>query len=427
MVDRGRRKTIGLRSFRQVVVLLVLWTGASGCIGPKAVRYTRLRYNEVVRDTNDEQLLMNIVRLRYADSPVFIDLPNITSQFEMAGRGNYLGGYGNQYKGRTSLGYGELSLRDTPTLSYHPREGREIAKSLLTPLSSDLFIVVNAGANIEQLLLLTINDINDVPNAPRATTLMPKVPEDNSQFLRGIQLLDSLRNRDATELAFGTHEETEESSDPILQRSVRGSDLLKAAQEGYVYRAKGTNQMTLRKREKDLFLRVRDPYVDSPEMQEIARIFHVTPGLGKYRIKSELSDEVKSELSDDANAKVPNPLESDTIYMNLRSILQIMTFLSKGVCVPEEHVQSGVVPMTPGPDGRPFDWTQITAGNFRVHAQKHRPHNTEVAIQYRGYWFSIAENDVHSRATLAILEILFALQESDGRSVGPMLTLPLGG
>ena len=44
-----------------------------------------LRYNEVIRDTNDEQLLINIVRLRYADSPVFIDLPNITSQFEVAG------------------------------------------------------------------------------------------------------------------------------------------------------------------------------------------------------------------------------------------------------------------------------------------------------------------------------------------------------
>ncbi len=420
MDDRDRRKTIGHRSLRQVVVVLVLWAGASGCIGPKAVRYTRLRYNEVVRDTNDEQLLMNIVRLRYADSPVFIDLPNITSQFEMAGRGNYLGGYGNQTPGRASLGYGELSLRDTPTLSYHPREGREIAKSLLTPLSADLFIVVNAGANIEQLLLLTINDINDVPNGLRATTLTPQVPEDNTQFLRGIQLLNSLRNRDATELALGTHEETENSSDPISQGSVNGNDLLNAAREGYVYRSiQGKNQVTLRKREKELFLRVRDPYVNSPEMQEIARIFHLTPGLNKYRIKSELSNE--------ANEDLPNALEDDTIYMNLRSIIQIMTFLSKGVCVPEEHVQSGVVPMTPGPDGRPFDWTQVTAGHFRVHASKHRPRNAEVAIQYRGYWFSIAENDVASRAALAILEILFALQESDGKNVGPLLTLPLGG
>jgi hypothetical protein len=148
-------------------------------MGPSAIRYTRIRYNEVIRDTNDQQLLLNIVRLRYADSPVLIDLRNITSQFEAASRGNYLGGTGNQFRGHTNLGFGELSLRDTPTLSYHPREGREIAKVLLTPLSADLLIIVNAGADIEQLLLTTINDINDVANAPGATVLTPKEPSDN--------------------------------------------------------------------------------------------------------------------------------------------------------------------------------------------------------------------------------------------------------
>src|SRR5262245_35794104 len=197
MDDWSRRPTLRRRSIPQLVVLLVAWAGISGCVGPKAVRYTRMRYNEVVRDTNDEQLLINIVRLRYADSPVFIDLPNITSQFEMASRGTFLGGYGNQFPGRANLGFGELSVRDAPTLSYHPREGREIAKSLLTPLSSDLFIVVNAGANLEQLLMMTLNDCNDVPNAPSATTLIPVVAEDNSQFLKAIRILSSLRARDA--------------------------------------------------------------------------------------------------------------------------------------------------------------------------------------------------------------------------------------
>ena len=69
-----------------------------------------------------------------------------------------------------------------------------------------------------------------------------------------------------------------------------------------------------------------------------------------------------------------------------------MTFLSKGVCVPEEHVATGVAPMTPGPDGRPFDWTRVTAGHvLRPLRQKHRPQDAEVAVQYRGYWFYIAQ------------------------------------
>jgi hypothetical protein len=387
-------------------------------LGPSAIRYTRLRYNEVVRATNDEQLLLNIVRLRYADSPIFIDLPNITSQFEAVGRGNYLGGFGNQTPGHASLGFGELSLRDTPTLSYHPREGREIAKALLTPLSSDLFIVVNAGANLEQLLLMTINDSNDVPNAPRATTLLPRVPEDNALFVRSIQLLASLRDRDATELAFGTIDDAEDASDPIPVSSIQGRDLLNAVKDGYVYRTQGQGQMTVKKREKQLFLRIREPFVHSPDVQEIERIYHLIPGRNKYRIKSELSEEV---------SEAPNPLGNDTIYLNMRSILQVMTFLSKGVCVPQAHELSGIAPVTPGPDGRPFDWTRITAGNFTVHSQKHRPRDAEVAAHYRGYWFYIAPDDVKSRSVLAVLEITFALQESDGRAAGPILTLPIGG
>jgi hypothetical protein len=378
-----------------------------------------MRYNEVIRDTNDQQLLLNIVRLRYADSPVFIDLPNITSQFEAASRGNYLGGTGNQFHGHTNLGFGELSLRDTPTLSYHPREGREIAKSLLTPLSSDLFIVVNAGADLEQLLLMTINDINDVPNAPEATIMAPKHPGDNAEFRRGIHLLSLLRDRDATELAFETSEESDISSDPIPKSSIQGRDLLNAAKDGYVYRTRGEGQATLLKREKELYLRVRPAYVGSPEMEEVARIFHLAPGLRKYKIKS--------ELAEGAEPNLPSALGSDTFYLNLRSVLQMMTFLSKGVCVPEEHVRSGIAPVTPGPDGRPFDWTYVTAGHFFVCSQKHRPRGAEVAVPYRGYWFYIPQQDVNSRAILAILEMLFALQESEGKHVGPLLTLPIGG
>ena len=105
MEARARSMTTWRQLIRRAVVLLALWSGASGCVGPNAVRYTRLRYNEVLRDTNDQQLLLNIVRLRYADSPVFIDLPNITSQFEVAGRGNYLGGAGNQFRGQTNLAW----------------------------------------------------------------------------------------------------------------------------------------------------------------------------------------------------------------------------------------------------------------------------------------------------------------------------------
>jgi hypothetical protein len=85
------------------------------------------------------------------------------------------------------------------------------------------------------------------------------------------------------------------------------------------------------------------------------------------------------------------------------------------------------VPVTRTADGQPFDWTLITAGNFVVHVQKHRPRYAEVAVPYRGYWFYIAPDDVDSHAIPAIPEVVFALQESDGKSAGPLLTLPIDG
>src|SRR5215472_12025377 len=150
----GDRRRTGPRwgGLARGAILLAACVTCAGCLGPNAVKYTRMRYNEVYRSTNDEQLLMNIVRLRYADSPVFIDLPNITSQFELAAGGSDPGPSGSQ----TNFGVAGAWGRDTPTLSYHPREGREIAKALLTPMSADLFSLLNAGGSLEQLLLMTI-------------------------------------------------------------------------------------------------------------------------------------------------------------------------------------------------------------------------------------------------------------------------------
>lgn len=413
------------------VVLLAIWLVTSGCVGPVAIRSSRMRYNEAMRVTNDEQLLTNLVRLRYADSPIFVDLPTITSQFELAGTGSYNGGYGNQYPGLARLGFGEISVRDAPTLTYQPRQGRDIAKALLNPLSADFFSVVNAGARLDQLLWLTLDDINDVPNAVRATTLDPHAPDDNARFLRGVRLIMEIDDRGGVEIGYETAESTENASDPITARLIEGSDILAAAKDGYSFRTQADGRVVLRKREKELSLKIRDPFTDSPEMREVAQIFHLTPGLSRYKIKSDLQADVANGPPSSERG-LPSPLPEadavhDTIHLNLRSMLQVMTFLSKGVCVPQEHVKKGIVPTIPGPDGRPFDWKTVTAGNFLVASQKHRPRNVEVAIPYRGYWFYIPREDVGSRSILAVLEILFSLQESEDKARGPVLTLPAGG
>ncbi len=54
-------------------LLMCLWSvllAAWGCsLGPRTVDNGRLQFNEAVKTTSEQQLLLNIVRLRYTDSP----------------------------------------------------------------------------------------------------------------------------------------------------------------------------------------------------------------------------------------------------------------------------------------------------------------------------------------------------------------------
>src|SRR5262249_8776302 len=55
-----------------------------GCqFGPRALEQNRLRYNEAVNRTTEEQLLLNIVRLRYNDTPSSLAVTTIATQYEL--------------------------------------------------------------------------------------------------------------------------------------------------------------------------------------------------------------------------------------------------------------------------------------------------------------------------------------------------------
>ncbi|MFO0957943.1 MAG: hypothetical protein U0800_11030 [Isosphaeraceae bacterium] len=410
--------------FRRIGVPLLLMALAGigpGCIGAPAIRQTRLKYNDAVRTTTDEQILVNIVRLRYADSPVFLDLPNITSQFELSGRGSFLGGYGNQYPGQANLGNGEFALRDSPTLSFQPRTGKDFGRTLAQPLTVELLRLVVNTTNPEPFFLMAVDDMNDIENAPEATALVPDHPEDNADFRSLMGLITAFRLKRSVELAVDAFEV--EASDPIPEANVGGTSALEAARAGFVYRAKGRDRAVLKKRQKTLALKIKREARNAPELLEFERRLGLVPGQEMYRFRSELYDD---EDNEESFGMLPNPLGEDTIYLKMRSMLEIMTFLSKGVEIPPEHVARRIAPITCDPvTGAVYDWSSVTAGLLRVRWHKTRPKDAEVAVPYRGYWFSIAEDDVASRATLATVELLLTLQESGGEELGPVLTLPV--
>ena len=55
----------------------------AGCaIGPKTLPFFRQSYNTALERSNNEQLLLNIVRLAYGDTPYFLNVDNIAAQLE---------------------------------------------------------------------------------------------------------------------------------------------------------------------------------------------------------------------------------------------------------------------------------------------------------------------------------------------------------
>ena len=118
--------------------------------------------------------------------------------------------------------------------------------------------------------------------------------------------------------------------------------------------------------------------------------------------------------------------QPDYVGIRCRSLLGIMFFLSQAVEVPPDHVAAGLVTVTKAKDGRPFDWRLLTDRVLRVHSQKTEPSNAFVAVRDRGWWFWVAEDDPDSKATFALLDILYSLQQATGRGKMPVLTLPVG-
>jgi len=76
------------RRFAHALFLIAVACVATvGCMGSWAMRGTRLHYNQSLSHTASQEMLFNIVRMRYGETPTFFDLPSIISQTEASVNG----------------------------------------------------------------------------------------------------------------------------------------------------------------------------------------------------------------------------------------------------------------------------------------------------------------------------------------------------
>jgi len=111
-------------------------------------------------------MLLNLVKLRYGDAPVFLDVASIITQYQVQGSVSLSGSWFNNpslYPAQVLGGAGTYS--DRPTVTYSPLVGERFARSLMTPIPPSAIIsLMQAGYPADLVLRLTVHSINGLQN-----------------------------------------------------------------------------------------------------------------------------------------------------------------------------------------------------------------------------------------------------------------------
>ncbi|MDR3144080.1 MAG: hypothetical protein LBT64_01095 [Puniceicoccales bacterium] len=350
--------------------------GSSGChsVGPGVIKHSHSRYGDAVVSSLDAQLLTNIVRLKYRDNPMFLDVGSITESRSFGIDGGLSKGKWFPH-GKSSINEVDpfLSFKNlqAPTISYRPLRGKEFIKHMMTPIPLSVTLgLSSSGWKLQRVFNACIEKINDVENAPSASGPMPRNKPNYEKFY---EMTDALKRlEDAGLIVIGIDPENS----------------------------------------KNLVLRLKPSASKNVDVIEFKRLLGLDQNKSEFRFEGNF---LKASAND--------------IVVRTRSLMGILFYLSHAVDVPEEHVQKGLVQTTICADGSVFDWANNASGTLlKVHCASERPAGAFVATRYRGHWFYIDDDDLHSKSTFMFISTLFNLQagEASAADVMPMLTIPVG-
>lgn len=367
-MDHDRTMTPSLVSLGLLLALML-----QGCtsMGPGSLRAGRAEYNQAIQRSNDEQMLLNLVRLKYRDAPFFLGVGSVSAQMNytagLSGNGSFNPGVKPSGGVGLSLGYAEK-----PTVSYAPLQGEQFIKQLLTPLSLDrLVLLYHSGWSAERIFRICVQRINSVRNAPRASGPTPGTEPVFQEFREVASLLRTLQLQDEIDLMFDIHNG---QTLPVL-----------------VHKAGGT-------------------HAGSDWEKLLTR-------LGVEGTHDRLF------LTEDARVVAP-----EFLHVKTRSFMGVLFLLSQSVVAPEEDEEKGVVTVTRDAAGQRFEWRRLTGGLMHIDQADHAPGaQAAVAIRYRERWFFVADNDLTSKSTFSLLHQLFSLQAGKINVQSPLLMLSAGG
>jgi len=349
------------------VFLLLAALGGCTHLGPPSVAVDRFDYSAAISDSWKHQTLLPLVKLRYMDLPVFMDVASIVSGYslqtgvsvnsifssEKAVQGDY-----------TSIG-GQAVYTDRPTITYVPTTGDKFLRGLITPIDpKNIFFLLQSGYAADFILGMAVESINGVRN--RSTT-GGMVREADPEFLRALDLLREVQAAGA----FGMR---------VEEDKVKGST-------GVVFF-----------RHDDVPLEIAE------KVGEIRRLLKLAADPQKFTLLYSPVRGAENELA-----------------VNIRSMLQIMMAFASYLEVPEAHLKDQSA--WPSPE------TSLTAENrrhnVRIYSGKNKPAGAFAAVRYRDYWFWIDNGDRQTKRALTVVMFFFTLAETESPQKLPLITIPV--
>jgi hypothetical protein len=349
------------------LVLAVLFIAGCTHIGPGTVRHDRFDYNAALADSWKEQILLNIVKLRYVDTPVFLDVASIVSGYTVESTLSAGGSVFNSDGVVPGVPDSSVTLgaqgkyTDRPTITYTPLTGPDFVKSLMTPLPpASVLFLLQSGYPADFVFGLTVDSMNGLQNRRGSGARMrPADP----QFYAVIDLLRDIQLSGAVEVNIKPTADKQEAVFIVFQSR----------------KEIGENSRSL-----------RELLGLDPEATEF-RVFYGGAARG-----------------------------GSQIAMLTRSMLHIMMELASYVEVPErdlaEHRAAPVIG-----DQRDEKHRLLT-----IHSTVEQPADAFVAVPSRGHWFWIDDRDLISKRTFTFLMLLFTLANQGPTQNLPLVTIPAG-
>ncbi|MEM9380018.1 MAG: hypothetical protein AAGB93_08705 [Planctomycetota bacterium] len=340
---------------------IVLLASACRVAGPGQVPGDHFDYNAAIAKSSSEQLLLNLVRLRYSETPVFLSVASVISQYSSTYSLNASAAANAAVTGAdTGAIGGRVVWTDRPTITYAPLSGQQFSKNLLTPIPPvALFRLMQSGWSSELVTRIGVWSINDVKD-DRARPSMRSSGQ--PEFYEVLELWTGL------------------TDDGVL--GLRESRVTEPGAKVSV-------------------LVLREPSDDAARTR-LAR-FRELLGLDASAAEIQVT-----------YGRVPRSRSEVAVHTG--SIWDIMLDLAWQFDVPEAHVASGRTAET-------FRSERWGPAPIQVLHGTERPSDAFVAVESQGYWFYIDGNDRRSKRAFSFLQLLLSLAEAPVDDQSPVVTI----